>query len=75
MRYLDSRANHADEAGYSIEEGVVIDPDTKPNARRAYDEFTRYWRRSPQELRAEEAAWAARSGPCVTLREPTRKAG
>lgn len=76
MRYLTGEPIHPDEAGYVVEEGVVLDAATdSPNTRKAYDEFTRYWRRSSEDLRAEEAAWAARSGPCVTLREPTRKAG
>lgn len=72
MRYLADPLT-SDEAGYTIEDGVLLDADSKPNARRAYDEFTRYWRRSAAELRAEEEAWAARSGPCVTLKSGTKK--
>lgn len=52
-----------DEAGYSIENGVIVDETERPNARKAYDDWTRFWRKTSAELRAEEAEWASRSGP------------
>jgi hypothetical protein len=79
-KYLTDPIETADEAGYRVEEGIVLDPCSTPaDDRRAYDEFTRYWRRTKDELRAEEESWAARSGPCVILKPArhttTRKAG
>lgn len=72
-KFLSPDATHADEAGYSIEDGIVVDIDSRPNARKVYDEWTRYWAKTPAEKQAEEAAWAARSGP-VTIINPGRKA-
>ena len=69
MRYLTEDLNHPDEAGYAVEDGVVVDIDARPNARRAYDEWTRFWPRTKEDLAAEEAAWAARSGPCIIIKE------
>lgn len=67
MRYIHpDPTQHWDEAGYHVEDGILVDADTKPN-HQAFDYWTRYWRPTSDELRAEEAAWAARSGP-VTVR-------
>lgn len=71
MRYLDITPTHTDEAGYTIEEGVVIDSDSRPTARKAYDEWTRHWQPSQEDRKAEEATWAAKSGPCVIIRPAT----
>lgn len=71
MRYLDPTPTHADEAGYVIEDGIVVDIDSRPTARKAYDEWTRYWQPSQEDRMAEEAAWAAKSGPCVIIRPAT----
>lgn len=53
---------------YVIEEGVLVDRTERPNQRKAYDEFTRFWPRTSDEYRIEEAAWAAKSGPCVIIK-------
>lgn len=50
---------------YCIEEGVPVDDTERPNSRKAYDAWTRFWPRTSEDLRAEEASWAAKSGPCV----------
>lgn len=72
-KYLTPEATHADEAGYVVDEGIVVDPASEP---------TRYHRQfsdlsvtppSKEELLAEEARWAAQSGPCVII-NPGRKA-
>lgn len=68
-KFLTAAPVHEDEAGYSIEDGVIVDADERPTARKAYDEWTRYWAPSPEQKKAEEAAWAARSGPCITIKE------
>lgn len=73
-KYLADPLETADEAGYTIEDGVVLDFDSKPNARKAWDEWTRYWRPSAEDLRAEEAAWAARSGPVIIKQEGRKSA-
>lgn len=72
--FLTAEPVHQDEAGYTIEEGVLVDIEERPTARKAYDEWTRYWTPSPADKKAEELAWAARSGPCVTIRPATRQA-
>lgn len=59
---------------YSIEEGVLVEPIERPNTRKAYDEFTRYWPRTSEDLRAEEATWAAKSGPCVIIQQGRKTA-
>lgn len=68
-KFLTAETEHADEAGYTIEDGVVVDIDSRPNARKAYDEWTRYWVPSPTEKKIEEAQWAARSGPVIIIKE------
>lgn len=73
MRYLSPEVEHPDESGYDIVDGVIVDIDARPNARKAYDEWTRYWAPSATEKKAEELAWAARSGPCVTIRKPNNR--
>lgn len=73
-KYLTDPTTTADESGYRVEEGIVIDPTDDPSTCRAYDEWTRFWRRSKEDLRAEEAAWAARSGP-VTVRKIGEEVG
>lgn len=72
MRTLDISPTRADEAGYTIEDGVVVDIDSRPNARKVFDEFTRYWHPSAADRQAEEEAWAARSGP-VIIKKAGRK--
>jgi hypothetical protein len=74
MKTLDISPDRSDEAGYTIEDGIVVDIDSRPNARRAYDEWTRYWQPSAADRQAEEAAWAARSGPVYTIKEGKRTA-
>jgi hypothetical protein len=73
MRYMTDAPTHADEAGYTVDEGIVLDPASEP---------TRYHRQfsdlsvtppSKEELLAEEARWAALSGPCVII-NPGRQA-
>jgi hypothetical protein len=57
-------AYHSD-PGYAVQDGVVInrDDDTpKPTSRR-YQTSIRTYEQTKIERRAEEAAWAARSGP------------
>ncbi|HEU5118376.1 MAG TPA: hypothetical protein VFT74_17315, partial [Isosphaeraceae bacterium] len=59
----------ADEAGYTVADGVVIDgtEDYRPTGR----EFLKLTRRQTptrDDLLAEEAAWAARSGPVYIIR-------
>lgn len=73
-KYLTAEPVHSDEAGYVIEDGVLIDIEERPTARKAYDEWTRYWAPSPADKKAEELAWAQRSGPCVTIRPATKQA-
>jgi hypothetical protein len=68
-KFLTDAPVHDDEAGYTIEDGVVVESTERPNARKAYDEWTRFWPKTSADYRAEEAEWAARSGPCVTLRK------
>jgi len=67
-KFLSADAVHADEAGYRIEEGVLMDIEDRPTARKAYDEWTRYWAPSAEEKKAEEVAWAQRSGPVTIIR-------
>jgi hypothetical protein len=67
--YLADPLDVSDEAGYRIEEGVILDVEDRPTARRAYGEFTRYWQPSKEDRLAEEARWAALSGPCITIKE------
>lgn len=67
-KYLTDPLVAGDEAGYTVEDGIVIDTETRQNMR-AYDEWTRYWRKTPAEKEAEEAAWAARSGPVTIIRK------
>ena len=67
-KYLnEDPTERVDDAGYRVEDGIVVHGEDRPTTRKAYDEFTRYWRKTKDELRAEEALWAARSGP-VTVR-------
>jgi hypothetical protein len=54
---------------YRIEDGVLVDDTERPEKNRAYDEFTRYWQRSKEDLRAEEAGWAARCGPVTIIQK------
>lgn len=68
-KFLNAAPDREVEQNYTIEDGVVLDFDSKPNARKAYDEWTRYWTPSAADKAAEEAAWAARSGPCIVIKE------
>lgn len=71
MRYFDpDPATRPDEAGYHIEDGIVVD-DTEVRVR-DFDALTRYHYPSEMERRAEEARWAAKSGP-VTVRRLRRE--
>lgn len=74
MKYLNPNPVHPDEAGYVIEEGVVVDDTERPTRRRAYDEFTRFWPKTSADFRAEEETWAARSGPCVIIKQGRKTA-
>lgn len=56
----------ADEAGYRVEDGIVVDEAPRPTRRRTREEFVYKTR---LELEAEELAWAARSGPVTTRRK------
>lgn len=69
MRYFSDSPLHPDEAGYTIEDGVIIDPAGEIKRGRAYDNITRALPPQAAKLEAkiEEARWAARSGP-VTVR-------
>lgn len=68
MRPFSATPFHPDEAGYRIEDGIIQDFEPRRTARR-----TRHWTFQPQAaLAAEEAAWAARSGP-VHIIQPGRK--
>lgn len=68
-KYLTAAPVHDDEAGYTIEDGVVVDATERPTRRKVYDEWTRYWSPSREDRLAEEAAWAARSGPVIIKRK------
>lgn len=70
-KFLTAEAIHPDEAGYTVEDGVILDDEdgTRPNARKVYDEWTRYWPKTSEEKKAEEAAWAAKSGPVTIIRK------
>lgn len=61
---------HTDEAGYRIEEGVIVEPADRREIRDYYAERSRYYYPGSEEKAAEEARWAARSGP-VTVRTTT----
>jgi hypothetical protein len=73
-KYLADPIDVASEApvDYRVEDGVLVDITERPTARKAYDDWTRYWQPSPEDRKAEEAAWAAKSGPCVII-NPGRK--
>lgn len=69
--YLHARADEVtDEAGYTVEDGVVIDgtEDYRPTGRE-FLELTRRQHPTRDDLLAEEVAWAARSGP-VYIKKP-----
>lgn len=61
-RHLTDDLNHSDEAGYRIEDGVIVDV-----TERKADYYTKasryYYYPGREEKHAEELAWAARSGP------------
>jgi hypothetical protein len=66
-KYLSPAADHVDEAGYTVDEGIVVDPASEPTRyRRTFSDLS-ITPPSREELLAEEARWAARSFPCVTL--------
>jgi len=60
---------------YEIEEGVLVDITEKRQTltdRQTHKaEYAAWQYRSPEELRAEEARWAAQSGPVFIKRAPT----
>ena len=62
-------AEVTDEAGYRVEDGIVVDPlsDLRTDSRE-YGNLTRWHEQTPFERRCEEVAWAALSGP-VTIRK------
>lgn len=69
-KFLSPEPIHADEAGYTIEDGIVKDATegVRPNTR-MFGEFTRWHQPTREEILAEEAAWAARSGPVIIKRK------
>ena len=73
-KFFTDRPDHVDEAGYTVEDGIVVDDTERPEAHKAYDYWSRAWTPSREQMRAEEAAWAARSGPCVTIKKGRKKA-
>lgn len=71
-KFLSVAADHVDEAGYVVEDGIVVDPASEPT--RYHRQFSDLSITPPtrEDLLAEEARWAARSFPCVTI-NPGRK--
>lgn len=61
-----------DEAGYQIEDGIIVDPASDPNWSKPSRVADRYNRPTREQLLAEEAAWAARSGPVYTTQKEAR---
>jgi hypothetical protein len=60
----------SDEAGYRVEQGIIVDDNETPEARKGYRLLARYEfdrPRTAEEVRTEEARYAARNGP-VTVR-------
>lgn len=75
MRTLEDLTTlHDLDPGYRCEDGIVVESeDTKPTRRR-YTGIARSYNQTKIERAAEEAAWAARSGPVYTIREGKNKA-
>lgn len=62
----------SDEAGYTVEDGIIVDDNETPEARKGYRLLARYEfdrPRTVEEIRTEEARYAARNGP-VTITRP-----
>lgn len=70
-KYLADPTATASEApdDYIVEDGVLIDSAERPEAFKAYDKFTRYWRPSKEDRAKEEARWASLSGPCTIIQK------
>ncbi len=66
--YLTEKPNHPDEAGYVIEDGVLVEPEPRVRLRDlwALADASPSFAKAMEEV--EEARWAARSGPSVVLR-------
>ena len=71
QKTLTADPTYTAEMPYEIDGGVNVDPldNTRPNARKAYDEWTRSWNLTPEQKKAEDEAWAARSGPVYIIKE------
>lgn len=63
-KYLTAEPTRT-EQGYRIEDGALVDD--LPAKVRLRDELERLHLPSGVELKAEEASWAARSGPVYTI--------
>lgn len=60
-----------DEAGYTVEDGIIVDDNETPEARRGYRLLARYEfdrPRTAEEVRTEEARYAARNGPVTVTK-------
>jgi len=68
FKYLTDPIAATDEAGYSIVDGIIVEPTEacRPYSRE-YGEMTRWHEPSAAERKAEELRWASLSGP-VTIR-------
>lgn len=73
-RYLcEDPESRTDESGYpyKIEDGVNVDFDPKPFTREhnTATRYATYDHPTHEQLLAEEAAWAAKSGPVITRKK------
>lgn len=75
MRYMEISPDHRDEAGYKVEDGIIVEPEVelKPYTRE-YNARTRppTWEQTREARMAEEMQWASRSGPVITIRPANR---
>lgn len=70
MRYLKGDPIEDPQQDYDIDQGIVVDRVEKPTARRNWTAMSRYYRPTKADREAEEASWAARSGPVYVVRPP-----
>ena len=73
-KFFTDNPEHPDEAGYTVEDGIVVNDEDRPETHKAFDYWSRAWTPSREQMRAEEAAWAARSGPVVIKRKGRQSA-
>ena len=69
MTLEDMSTLHDLDPGYRCEDGIVVEAEDLKPTRRRYTGINRSYNQTKIERAAEEAAWAARSGPVIIKRK------